>query len=309
MAGATALQPHSQPAHAQPPLLPTTGMTPSPAPISQHAQPIYRLPSPAPTPPLSPSAHFPPVVADPTEKKKAGGGKKKKVCSVGGCSNIVRARGLCNHHYRKPCTIDGCSTKAHSRGVCFKHGALGECLQEGCTTTALKVRGRCGKHGGNNKRVCKEEGCTTLAQARGICAKHGACGTCKFEGCTTNATSTSPYCCKHGGGNRKKYGKPCKFEGCTTNATGSSLCFKHGGGKKKPCSVAGCTTASKARGVCGKHGGGPGECVFGGCTNGMVSAKLKTCAAHGGKGYCAYASGCSTPALKRGGNCYKHTSK
>ena len=111
-------------------------------------------------------------------------------------------------------------------------------------------------HGGGSKKVCKEKGCTTRAVARGVCTKHGANGRCKYAGCTTNATS------------------------------GSKHCRKHGGGKNKPCSVAGCTTNSKRKGLCGKHGGGPGECVFGGCTNKMVSTWWKTCTTHGGKGYC-----------------------
>ena len=57
-----------------------------------------------------------------------------------------------------------------------------------------------------------------------------------------------------------------------------------GGKKRLPCSVAGCTTNSQRKDLCGKHGGGPGECVFGGCTNTMVSTKWKTCSTHGGKG-------------------------
>ena len=110
----------------------------------------------------------------------------------------------------------------------------------------------------------------------------------------------------------------CKCEGCTTNArSGSSHCRKHGGEKKKPSPVVGCTTNSLRKGLCSKHGGGPGECVFGGCTNQQTGRKWKTCAAHGGIGYCTYsepgadilAGKCLTPAIKWGGNCRKHTSK
>ena len=57
--------------------------------------------------------------------------------------------------------------------------------------------------------------------------------------------------------------------------------------------------------------------MFGGCTNKMVGNMWKTCITHGGKGYCAYLSEegdvlerkCLTPAIKWGGNCYKHTGK
>lgn len=72
------------------------------------------------------------------EEKKGEEKNKKKVCSVGGCANKVHGRGLCNGHRRKPCTVDGCSAKAVARGLCRKHGALGECLREGCTTAAVK---------------------------------------------------------------------------------------------------------------------------------------------------------------------------
>ena len=223
------------------------------------------------------------------EEKKEGGGVKKKVCVVGGCPSIAYYKGqLCTKHGGKPCSVDGCSTKAAARGVCNAHGAHRTCSFNKCTS-AVRIRGRCGKHGGRSKKVCKEEGCTTLALARGVCAKHGARGTCKFEGCTTNAASGSPHCKKHGGGK-----------------------------KKKPCSVAGCTTNAVRKGLCTKHSGGPGECVFGGCTNTMVSTKWKTCITHGGLGYCAYVPEgrgyvferkCWTPARKWGGNCYKHTRK
>ena len=53
----------------------------------------------------------------------AAGGWQTKLCSVGGCPNIVHARGFCNTHSRKPCSVDGCTTKAVAWGVCSKHGA------------------------------------------------------------------------------------------------------------------------------------------------------------------------------------------
>ena len=79
--------------------------------------------------------------------------------------------------------------------------------------------------------------------------------------------------------------------------------------------MAGCTANSYTKSLCAKHGGGLGECVFGGCTNKMVSTKWKTCKTHGGKGYCTYseegedvlAGRCLTPAIKWGGNCTRHT--
>ena len=59
--------------------------------------------------------------------KGGGGGENAKVCSVGGCSNTVHARGLCDTHSRKPCSVEGCTTKAQGRGLCGKHGANGKC--------------------------------------------------------------------------------------------------------------------------------------------------------------------------------------
>ena len=81
--------------------------------------------------------------------------------------------------------------------------------------------------------------------------------------------------------------------------------------------MAGCTTTSERKGLCAKHGGGKGECVFGGCTNKRTESMWRTCKTHGGNRYCAHLTEegdvlerkCLTPALKWGGNCYKHTSK
>ena len=52
----------------------------------------------------------------------------------------------------------------------------------------------------------------------------------------------------------------------------------------------------------GLLGGGPGEHVFGGCTNPVLANMRKTCAMHGGKGYCTEPD-CWLRALKWGGNC------
>eukprot|EP00729_Bicosta_minor_P000285 gene285-biopygen6995 len=62
------------------------------------------------------------------------------------------------------------------------------------------------------------EGCTTFVQARGVCLKHGAFGTCQVDGCTTAAESVA-----------------------------KGTCWKHGGGRKRVCKMDG-------RGVCTKHG-------------------------------------------------------
>ena len=122
------------------------------------------------------------------EEKKGGGGKKKKVCSVGGCPNKVAARGLCDHHCRKPCSVDGCSTKAQARGLCFKHGALGECLREGCTTAAVEKGRLCFKH--TVKLSCADPDCDTpQILGKFACIKHGAFGYCTTDTCISTTPS------------------------------------------------------------------------------------------------------------------------
>ena len=110
------------------------------------------------------------------EKKGKGGGKKKKVCSVGGCPNIVyyNGRTLCKKHEHGlkllgdeekkggggkkkkkvcvvVCSVEGCSTNAVGRGVCSEYSALGTCAFNKCTS-AFKSRGRCKKHGGGSTK-------------------------------------------------------------------------------------------------------------------------------------------------------------
>eukprot|EP00729_Bicosta_minor_P011680 gene11680-biopygen2360 len=203
--------------------------------------------------------------------------KDKATCSASGCSNGVRARGLCRTHGAQgSCSTAGCDTGAVKDGLCSKHGANGFCTFNDCTTAA-NARGLCARHG--RTKVCDIEGCKTLAHARGRCARHGAYGWCKADGCATPA------------------------------AQGFEHCIKHGGGKKKsPCSVAGCTTASNRKGLCCEHGGSKEECRIAGCTN-RIDGFLKTCMTHGGRGYCQHPSGCITPATKYGANCRKHTKK
>eukprot|EP00729_Bicosta_minor_P027795 gene27795-biopygen8745 len=103
--------------------------------------------------------------------KGGGGGENAKVCSVGGCSNTVDARGLCWTHGRKPCSVEGCTTKAMARGLCGKHGARGKCVEMGCVTNALKRGGHCRKH--SKKVACAHPNCSTpLIPGKGVCVKH-----------------------------------------------------------------------------------------------------------------------------------------
>ena len=115
--------------------------------------------------------------------------------------------------------------------------------------------------------------------------------------------------CRRTGTAETVHGK-CQFAGCNTSLTSTkeSYCKKHGGSKMAPCSVADCATPSQRKGLCVKHGGGMGPCFISGCPNQIVSTKIMTCKSHGGLGYCTLEE-CWTPAIKKGGNCRKHTSK
>ena len=105
---------------------------------------------------LTAEAHGLTLLGD--EEKKGGGGKKKKVCLVDGCPNSL-FQGANAKHGSKPCSADGCSTKARARGLCYNHGALGECLREGCTTPAVKKGRLCFKH--TVKLSCADPDCDT----------------------------------------------------------------------------------------------------------------------------------------------------
>eukprot|EP00729_Bicosta_minor_P032724 gene32724-biopygen2773 len=107
----------------------------------------------------------------PKKKGKGAGGMNAKVCSVGGCPNTVKARGLCNTHCRKPCSVEGCTTKAIVRGLCKKHGVYGKCVTMGCVTNAQKRGGNCSKH--SKKVACAHPDCSTpLIVGKGVCTKH-----------------------------------------------------------------------------------------------------------------------------------------
>jgi hypothetical protein len=50
-------------------------------------------------------------------------------------------------------------------------------------------------HGGGNRKPCSVEGCSTLAQIRGLCSKH--CNTCREDGCI-KAAKIGGLCVAHG---------------------------------------------------------------------------------------------------------------
>eukprot|EP00729_Bicosta_minor_P007312 gene7312-biopygen16920 len=255
----------------------------------------------------------------PKKKGKGGGEKNAKVCSVGGCSNNVQARGLCAYHCRKPCSVESCTTKESARGLCGKHGAYGKCVQIGCVTNALKRGGHCSKH--SKKVACAAPNCSTpLVAGKGVCAKHGAHGICTAWGCKTNArVGKKGHCMKHSKdkptcstsdcsnsvvarGLCAMHGARgfCSTAGCDSGAKKDGLCFKHGA--YGFCTFDDCKTYAKARGLCGRHGGAK-VCDSEGCKT--LSQARGRCARHGAFGWCKI-DGCTTPAAQGFEHCYAH---
>eukprot|EP00729_Bicosta_minor_P033096 gene33096-biopygen12812 len=160
----------------------------------------------------------------PKKKGKGGGrGGNAKVCSVGGCSDTVNTRCLCDTHSRKPCSVDGCTNKAKARGLCGKHGAYGKCVTMGCVTNARKRGGHCSKH--SKKVACAHPNCSTpLVPGKGVCTKHGAHGICTAWGCKTNAREGKKGLCK-----KHSKDKPtCSASGCSNGVVARGLCYAHG---------------------------------------------------------------------------------
>eukprot|EP00729_Bicosta_minor_P006748 gene6748-biopygen7168 len=248
-----------------------------------------------------------------------------KPCSVEGCTTKAKARGVCTKHgaYGK-CVKKGCVTNARKKGghcfahkkkvacahpncstpgvpgkgVCAKHGTFGICTAWGCKTNAApRKKGHCLKHS-KDKPTCSAPGCSNVAVARGLCAKHGALGFCSTALCDKGAVKDG-LCFKHGAK------KICLFNDCTTAAVARGLCFRHGGGSTRVCDVDGCKTNALARGRCGRHGA-YGWCTVDGCST-PAARGFEHCVAHGGgkkKKQCSVA-GCTTPSNRKG-LCGKH---
>ncbi|KAH9085975.1 hypothetical protein Ae201684P_005671 [Aphanomyces euteiches] len=72
------------------------------------------------------------------------GGSKQ--CTVGGCPNRSKARGLCwAHGGGKPCKFDNCVKTALLRGFCWAHGK--RCKLDGCHRPGYERNGNyCDHH-------------------------------------------------------------------------------------------------------------------------------------------------------------------
>lgn len=81
------------------------------------------------------------------------------VCSIDGCLNSPRAKGLCGKHYQAnretvPCSVPQCERKSQAKGLCPMHYQryrqdLGyQCSFTGCEATEGIFRYRCPEHTG-----------------------------------------------------------------------------------------------------------------------------------------------------------------
>ncbi|KAF4696420.1 hypothetical protein FOZ60_000877 [Perkinsus olseni] len=154
------------------------------------------------------------------------------------------------------------------------------CAVRGCNKKPWPESGRCTAHGGEPTppsqseeaaRHRKEEtisigktgwsGCTNVAQARGICLKHGA-----------NQLK------------KKKKPLPCKVEGCTSVRHGGNFCLRHGGGAK--CRHPGCGQPCRhPTPLCHAHGAMPSSytaCDVPGCGRRCLVVAGGRCHDHGG---------------------------
>lgn len=123
---------------------------------------------------------------------------------------------------RKMCTVDGCGNLSRSRGLCKAHGGGRRCSVEGCTR-ASQSGSLCITHGGGKR--CTVDGCVKAAQSRGMCKAHGGGVRCRVEGCTKSSQGDG-FCRTHGGGRR--CGHP---SGCTKWAQRNGMCMAHSEGK------------------------------------------------------------------------------
>ncbi|KDO35670.1 hypothetical protein SPRG_18830 [Saprolegnia parasitica CBS 223.65] len=152
----------------------------------------------------------------------SGGGKSyDSDSSSGGAVKHEHGSGA-KQYRRKNCSVEGCSNLSRSKGLCKAHGGGRRCSVEGCTR-ASQSSSLCIAHGGGKR--CTVEGCTKAAQSRGMCKAHGGGVRCRIEGCTKSSQGDG-YCRSHGGGRR--CGHP---SGCLKWAQRNGMCMTHSEGK------------------------------------------------------------------------------
>lgn len=102
------------------------------------------------------------------------------------------------------------------------------------------------------KPVCIYEGCTNLAQRRGLCGKHARKTKqqiCQVRDCTSKVVNMG-VCSRHGA--RRPI---CSRDGCAKYAVKGGVCVMHGATPiRKRCTQEGCNNYSIRRGLCASHG-------------------------------------------------------
>lgn len=111
----------------------------------------------------------------------------RPTCTVDGCDDIAKGRGLCSRHYQRArrydgdplgggrfynprgtggveCVIHGCDAPVIARGWCQKHYKRWQLHGDPCVYKAVT----------RNNEPCSVEGCDTPYVARGLCGTHYA---------------------------------------------------------------------------------------------------------------------------------------
>lgn len=162
-------------------------------------------------------------------------------CSVEGCDDRARCKGMCTNHYLKHwrasagcCSVDQCARPVRAGSMCELHYNAkrgGRCCVEACSKTARRG-GMCGHHYNYSRREsqCSVPKCKQLAITRGLCQSHYRAlrvdgKTCEVDGCTVHQYI--------GGACREHYevmrvaGRACSFEGCGRRVKAVGLCSAH----------------------------------------------------------------------------------
>ena len=101
-----------------------------------------------------------------------GEGASVAACSIPGCGDPVKGRGLCQRHYKRlmrhgdplyerprACSVDGCGEPVHAKGMCQQH------------YRAAKDHGD-PHHRRAPTQSCSVPGCDRPAMAKGMCNSH-----------------------------------------------------------------------------------------------------------------------------------------
>lgn len=169
-------------------------------------------------------------------------GKERFVCMTDGCNNLAKKKGKCKSHQKESivfCTFEDCENKAVKRNLCTKHLGYTIRIKE---TGKIKTDKK-----GNERIVCKQEGCANVAKtAKGLCSKHAGYvkGTQKSVPKSTGKNKLD----------RSGKEKPvCIIQGCTLFVYSSQKCYKHFGRKITMCSFDGCDNKARKDFLCFRH--------------------------------------------------------